>query len=294
MRRLTILLSDGGYFTPSSITIASGDTITFSVPANDPYSAGLEIHNFPGGSFTILPGQSHTTPALVINVPDYYATWPASGCQKGTGSVTVQQNTSPPPPATTPPPVITPPPPATHPQNSVKPPDTLKLDTATVNTDKVDLAKPLKVSQSQPLVISGHTIANGTVNLTIHSVTRNEIVRANDSGFWTFTISNLEPGNHTVDATVTDLSTHLTSTSVTLLKFAVTSEGSAGNQTASIDNTTAAAKKSSSGNIIFAATAALLIAVIDGALFWYLEIRKKAERLEVTEAPPPTEVAPTL
>jgi plastocyanin len=41
--------NDGGYFTPSSITIASGDTITFSVPANDPYAPGLMVH------LTLLP-----------------------------------------------------------------------------------------------------------------------------------------------------------------------------------------------------------------------------------------------
>jgi hypothetical protein len=93
------LCNSGGYFTPSSITIASGDTITFSVPSNDPYSGGLQIHGFPEGNFTVLPGGSHTTTALIANV-NYYGTWPSSGCMKGSGSATVNAPAATPAPGT--------------------------------------------------------------------------------------------------------------------------------------------------------------------------------------------------
>jgi hypothetical protein len=82
------LCSSGGYFNPSSLTVASGDTVTISVPSNDPYSAGLEVHGFPEGTFDIARGGSHKTAALTANV-SYYGTWPSSGCMKGSGSITV-------------------------------------------------------------------------------------------------------------------------------------------------------------------------------------------------------------
>src|SRR5579862_1591245 len=71
--------NSGGYFTPSSATVNTGDTVTISVPAGDPYPGGIEIHGFPEGNFTVLPGDSHTTTALSANV-SYYRTWPITGC----------------------------------------------------------------------------------------------------------------------------------------------------------------------------------------------------------------------
>jgi hypothetical protein len=81
--------SDGGYFSPPSITVPSGSTITFSVPSNDPYYAGLQVMGFPEGTFVIAKGGQHTTAPLTSSV-NYHATWPSqTSCPKGTGSVTV-------------------------------------------------------------------------------------------------------------------------------------------------------------------------------------------------------------
>lgn len=91
--------NSGGYFTPPSLTVASGSTITFSVPSSDPYSGGLEIHNFPEGNFTVLPGGHHTTSPLAGSV-SYYGTWPSSGCQKGSGAITVTAAPTPTPTST--------------------------------------------------------------------------------------------------------------------------------------------------------------------------------------------------
>lgn len=89
----------GGYFTPSSVTINSGDKVTISVPSNDPYAPGMEVHGFPQGNFTITPGHSFTTNALTADV-SYHGTWPSSGCMKGSGTITVKAAT---PPSTPPP-----------------------------------------------------------------------------------------------------------------------------------------------------------------------------------------------
>jgi hypothetical protein len=293
--------NDGGYFTPTNITINSGDTITFSVPANDPYSAGLEIHLFPGGDFTVLPGAggSHTTPPLVIDVPNYYATWPSKpDCKKGTGNVTVVSPTASPPSAA--PPAATPPPPpaaptAPPPPPPLTPPSALKLDKSTVNNDKLDTAKTISVDVSQPVIISGYTIANGIVNLTIHSMVRTEIARANESGLWTFTIKNLEPGEHSVDATVTNPITHQTSPSATLLKFAVTSDA-----TASVIKqskvSVAKPKKSNTINLLVVIAVAALILVV-AIFYWFKKNRggkvKNPPPPEIKVTPPDTVIAPT-
>jgi hypothetical protein len=289
--------SDGGYFTPNAKTINAGDSIKFSVPANDPYSAGLEIHNFPGGNFTILPGQSHTTPALVVSV-SYYATWPSSGCQKGTGNITVQT----PAPDPSPPPAQAALPPATAPTSPTpvpppppnKPPDILKIDKAMVDGEKIDTAKNITIDVSKSITLSGYTIANGAVNLTIHSAVRNEIARANASGFWTLTVSDLEPGTHTIDATVTDLTTHLSSQSATLLKFAVT-----GKKAAALVNksSTISVKPSKNSPVLLIVIGMALAAGIGAVVFWYINKRnkpKKSKEVMPTQAPPPTEIAPTV
>jgi hypothetical protein len=91
--------NSGCYFTPSSDTINSGDTVTISVPANDPYAGGLEIHGFPQGIFKVTPGGSMTTDPLTADV-SYYGTWPSSGCMKGSGTITVSTPVQPPPSST--------------------------------------------------------------------------------------------------------------------------------------------------------------------------------------------------
>lgn len=88
----------GGYFTPSSTTVISGDTVTISVPVNDPYSGGMEVHGFPQGSFVVARGSSVTTSPLTSTV-SYYGTWPTSGCMKGSGTITVKAAAAPSVPA---------------------------------------------------------------------------------------------------------------------------------------------------------------------------------------------------
>ncbi|HEY4160687.1 MAG TPA: hypothetical protein VGM08_01365 [Candidatus Saccharimonadales bacterium] len=88
--------NSGGYFTPSSTTVNSGDTVTISVPANDPYAGGVQVHGFPQGNFVVARGSSVTTSPITANV-SYYGTWPSTGCMKGTGTITVNAPVSTPP-----------------------------------------------------------------------------------------------------------------------------------------------------------------------------------------------------
>lgn len=80
----------GGYFKPSSVTISSGETVTFSVPSDDPYSGGLQINGLPGGSMVVARGGSQTTGPITSTV-SFSATWPnETACKKGSGTITVQ------------------------------------------------------------------------------------------------------------------------------------------------------------------------------------------------------------
>jgi hypothetical protein len=291
--------NSGGYFTPPVTPITAGDTITFSVPANDPYSGGLTIHNFPGGDFTVLPGGTHTTDALLVDV-SYNATWPAPPyCLKGSGTVTISHPAPPPPaPAPTPPPPVptpspTPPPP--QPSQPNKPPAALALNQVAVEGDKIDTSKPVSVDKSKPITLSGYTVANGEINLTIHSLVRNEIARANASGLWTYTVSDLDPGNHEIDATVTDPATHLTSAPATLLKFVVTGAAAAVNPVNKVQAKTVT-KKNNSRPIAAAVLAILILAAVGGAVFWILKHRKPPTKPKDQKvlAPPPSQIAPSV
>jgi hypothetical protein len=98
--------NSGGYFTPGSVTINGGDTVTISVPANDPYAYGEDVHGFPEGTFTIARGGSHTTQPITKSV-SYYGTWPSSGCKKGSGTITVKAAATSPAASTATPPKAT-------------------------------------------------------------------------------------------------------------------------------------------------------------------------------------------
>ena len=80
----------GGYFKPSSVTISSGETVTFSVPSDDPYSGGLQVNGLAGGAIVVPRGGSMTTSPITSTV-SFYGTWPSqTACRKGSGTITVQ------------------------------------------------------------------------------------------------------------------------------------------------------------------------------------------------------------
>lgn len=139
--------NSGGYFTPSAVSIGSGDTVTISVPSNDPYPAGIEVHGFPGGNFVVPQGGSHTTGAITGNV-SFYATWPSSGCMKGSGNVTV--NAPAPVPAPSPHPTPTPAPKAPAPAPTPTPSPGSGNQTTTPTTAPSPSPTPTNPSSAQP------------------------------------------------------------------------------------------------------------------------------------------------
>src|SRR6266542_428713 len=93
--------------------------------------------------------------------------------------------------------------------------------------DSVTTASKPQIDGSQPLILSGKTVPNGKVTLVIHSTPRTVSVVADKDGNWSYSVSGLEPGNHYVEATVTDPTTNTTSEAAKLLDFTVTAANTA-------------------------------------------------------------------
>jgi len=91
---------DGGFFEPSSLTIDDGDTITFTLPADDPYQNSELVKGVPtANSSLLIPlGGSKTTVALHDNAT-FNAYWGNGSCHKGSGTVTVNDPPADDPPA---------------------------------------------------------------------------------------------------------------------------------------------------------------------------------------------------
>lgn len=151
----------GGYFTPSSVTITSDNTVTISVPSNDPYAGGIQVHGFPEGNFTVLANASHTTTALSSNV-SYYGTWPNTGCMKGSGTITVTAASPSPSPSRSPSPSPSSSPSPTH-KNHTSTSTSTNTPTAssrtTAQTSKSSTTKKATTSKTAPATTTPTTTA---------------------------------------------------------------------------------------------------------------------------------------
>jgi len=308
------LCSSGGYFTPSSVTVASGDTITFSVPSNDPYAGGVQVNGFPQGSFVVPRGGSVTTQALSTSV-SYQGTWPGDpGCIKGSGTVTVKAVSGSPPSSgsgssspsssestsvgsASSSPSSTSKSPATSTttsttSTSTAAPETVVADTITVAGKKVTPSEGqgLTINQSQSLVLSGTTVPNGKITLIIHSSPTTAVVQADSSGNWKYAVTGLQPGNHTIYATLTDPTNNQTSTQSKLLGFTMTAALVTG-----ITHTPAAATKKGSSLLVSAAIAGAIVLVLAAAGFLVMKGRGRSKMAASASLPagsPSTDTSP--
>lgn len=140
-------------------------------------------------------------------------------------------------------------------------PESIKLNNGNVTADH-----SVTLAAGVPIVLSGKTIPNGIVTLTIHSTPKTATVTADANGDWTYTVdrNSLEPGNHTVYATVTDPTTKQTSAQSTLLSFKLTADKRSAATVAQV----AAAKKSSKGRVIAVGALLVILAAGVGYLIW--------------------------
>lgn len=102
-----------------------------------------------------------------------------------------------------------------------QPPATPQLATIVSGGTKLDSGKSIQLDQGKPLVLSGKTVPNGIVTLTIHSTPRTVTTTADKKGNWSYTVTGLAPGNHTVQANVKDPATGKTSPTAQILAFSI-------------------------------------------------------------------------
>lgn len=74
-----------------------------------------------------------------------------------------------------------------------------------------------KVNESFEII--GNTVSNGNVTMYIYSEPKTASVTADDKGEWRYTVDCLTPGNHHIEAEVTDPKTNKASQRGTLLTF---------------------------------------------------------------------------
>lgn len=101
--------------------------------------------------------------------------------------------------------------------------DTVTISEAQVAGKTVATDKSFDVNKNDIIKITGQTVANGLVALTIHSSPKTDTVTADANGKWTYSIEGLDPGSHYIEATVTNPKTSKVSTPVKLLSFNVKS-----------------------------------------------------------------------
>jgi len=126
----------------------------------------------------------------------------------------------------------------------------------------------IALRNKQPLVLKGTTVANATVKLYIFSEPRQETVVADGSGNWTYAVSGLEPGQHHVEAEVTDPKTGKTSTRATLVAFTVA-------QPPKISPAKKVTGSSPAGAWLVLAAEAIAVAAAGGGAWWWLMRRNK-------------------
>lgn len=134
---------------------------------------------------------------------------------------------------------------------------------------KASTESTIALSNKQPLVLNGTAAANTTVTLYIFSDPKQATVTADANGNWTYTVSGLEPGNHHVEAEVTDPKTGKTSSRVTLATFSVAQPVKVAVVPKKVE-----APSSSVAWPLFAVGAAA-VAAIAGGVWWFIR-RKKA------------------
>lgn len=158
---------------------------------------------------------------------------------------------------------------STTPTTAPQAPSAPTVSSIKVSGTKEDASKPISVASNKPLVLSGKTVPNGIVTLTIHSAPKTVATTADKNGDWTYTVTGLSPGSHYVEASVKDPVTNQTSPVAKLLSFTVTAAKTASTAAAP---TATPAKKSSLGSIV---VIIIILAVLAGGGWYGWQWRQK-------------------
>ncbi|MGB3023342.1 MAG: Ig-like domain-containing protein [Candidatus Saccharimonadales bacterium] len=166
-----------------------------------------------------------------------------------------------------------------------KPSLTEPVKELTFNTYAYQADQKPSVLEGKPLVLGGKTFANGKVELTIHSAPRTATVTADANGVWTYTVNDLEAGDHRLEAKVTDPATGKTSELVQLASFSVM--GLPITDAAKVPAASTQPVATSKPLLAVLSIACIVAAALIGGLAWFRSKKKAAHSSHGHDTPTP-------
>lgn len=155
---------------------------------------------------------------------------------------------------------------ASAPEAASAPPEMSLVKISDNEVDSTTKTANSTVEEGKPIVLSGKTTPNSKVTLYIYSDPIVVETTSDKDGFWSYEIASLPPGDHRVEAAVTD-SAGKTSGKAEIAKFVVA-------EAQSVEKTDKVLTPKSNNNMLYLliAIGVVLLAVIGGVVFY---VRKK-------------------
>lgn len=150
---------------------------------------------------------------------------------------------------------------------AIEKPEAISASDVELNNQKYPIADSSTFTEGQNITLSGKTTPNTKVTLYIYSRPTTVEVVSDTNGNWNYTLSNLEIGEHHVEAVVTDTSSNVSSDRVTIAKFSVLAKAAENNSKFTVNKNYYLI---GSGIIIF-------LLIILGGLYWRKRVDEKAK-----------------
>jgi hypothetical protein len=181
------LTGSGNTLSASTITTDSGGHATFTIKSSVAEAKTISLGTEPGtGALGSISVAFTAAPATSAPTP----------------KTTTKSSTPTPEPVVNPPAALT--------------PESIQIDGKAITADQ-----KVTMQSDKAMVLGGKTVPNGVVNLYVFSEPKKYTVTADKDGNWTYTVAGLEPGDHHVEAEVTDPTTGKTSSRAQVLAFSV-------------------------------------------------------------------------
>lgn len=110
---------------------------------------------------------------------------------------------------------------STTPKTEAAPPNKPTLQPIVIDGTEKKPGETIKISENEGLKLSGKTVANAIVTIYVFSEPKKYTATADKDGNWSYEVKDLPPGEHHVEAEVTDPATGKTSERANLLAFTV-------------------------------------------------------------------------
>lgn len=193
----------------AKITVSgSGNTLSNDQPATDAS----------GNAYITLTSSVAETKTLNA----YFPTNVSDSGKIGTATVTIN---APMPPSTSSP---SPSQPKVAQPTTPKPAAPVEVTPPAIPTSEIKVGSSLiksedkpTIKENEPIVLSGKTVANGVVTIYVFSEPKKYTTNADKDGMWTYEVSGLPPGDHHIEAEVTDPITGKTSPRAQVLAFTI-------------------------------------------------------------------------